>query len=255
VAPSRDNTDQNQNQNDNKDCPERHDFSPLITFALLGSAPAHEAFVPSEWLFQRCRDLVEELLRALVDVLGWVALLPAGCFAALRVAVADRFLDETFAVTRVEELLRALIGVFRLGPPLLREGCFAALWDTEVDRFLGEAFAIPRLDTVAALVFELRFFPPRVFFLPARLSTKAVTALDATSIAAFTFAVAALAIASSAAAPRPSFSISMSIIMPSPVVSQVSVTLWAGQSRLQKTCASFGPLTVLRGLRDARSAE
>ena len=157
---------------------------------------------------------MEELLRALVDVLGWVALLPAGCFAALRVAVADRFLDETFAVTRVEELLRALIGVFRLGRALLREGCFAALWDTEVDRFLGEAFAIPRLDTVAALVFELRFFPPRVFFLPARLSTKAVTALDATSIAAFTFAVAALAIASLAAAPRPSFS--MSIIMPSP---------------------------------------
>lgn len=188
---------------------------------------------------------MEELLRALVDVLGWVALLPAGCFAALRVAVADRFLEETFAVTRVEELLRALIGVFRLGRALLREGCFAALWDTEVDRFLGEAFAIPR--------FELRFFPPRVFFLPARLSTKAVTALDATSIAAFTFAVAALAIASSAAAPRPSFS--MSIIMPSPVVSQVSVTLWAGQSRLQKTCARFGPLTVLRGLRDARSAE
>ena len=221
-----------------------------------------------EWLFQRCRDLVEELLRALVDVLGWVALLPAGCFAALRVAVADRFLDETFAVTRVEELLRALIGVFRLGRALLRErcfaalwdtevdrceGCFAALWETEVDRFLGEAFAIPRLDTVAALVFELRFFPPRVFFLPARLSTKAVTALDATSIAAFTFAVAALAIASSAAAPRPSFS--MSIIMPSPVVSQVSVTSWAGQSRLQKTCARFGPLTVLGGLRDARSAE
>jgi len=133
------------------------------------------------------------------------------------VAVADLFLDETFAVTRVEELLRALIGVFRLGRALLREGCFVALWDTEVDRFLGEAFAIPRLDTVAALVFELRFFPPRVFFLPARLSTKAVTALDATSIAAFTFAVAALAIASSAAALRPSFS--MSIIMPSPRLS------------------------------------
>ena len=206
-----------------------------------------------ERLFQRCRDLVEELLRALVDVLGWVVLLPAGCFAALRVAMADRFLDETFAVTRVEELLRALIGVFRSGRALLREGCSVALWDTEVDRFLGEAFAIPRLDTLAALVFELRFFPPRVFFLPARLSTKAVTALDATSIAAFTFAVAALAIASSAAALRPSFS--MSIIMPSPVVSQVSVTSWAGQSRLQKTCARFGPLTVLRGLRDARSAE
>ena len=195
---------------------------------------------------------MEELLRALVDVLGWVVLLRAGCFAALRVAVADRFLDETFAVPRVEELLRALIGGFRLGRALLREGCFAALWDTEVERFLGEAFAIPRLDTVAALVFELRFFPPRVFFLPARLSTKAVTALDATLIAAFTFALAALAIASSAAAPRPSFSLS---IIASPVVSQVSVTSWAGQSRLQKTCARFGPLTVLRGLRDARSAE
>jgi hypothetical protein len=81
-----------------------------------------------EWLFQRCRDLVEELLRALVDLLGWVALLPPGCFAALRVAVANRFLDETFAVTRLEELLRALIGAFRLGRPLLREGCFAAVW-------------------------------------------------------------------------------------------------------------------------------
>ena len=76
---------------------------------------------------------MEELLRTLVDVLGWVVLLRAGCFAPLRVAVADRFLDETFAIPRVEELLRALIGVLRFGA------------GHRVDRFLGEAFAIPRL--------------------------------------------------------------------------------------------------------------
>jgi hypothetical protein len=115
----------------------------------------------------------------------------------------------------VEELLRAFVDGFRRAGAFLGMGFFFVVFlialraaVAEADFFPGLVF--PRLDAEAAFVFEARFFPPRAFFvLPARVSTKAVTALDATFIAASTFALAASAIASCADVLNPAFSFSM----------------------------------------------
>ena len=88
----------------------------------------------------------------------------------------------------VEELLRAFVDGFRRAGAFLGVGFFTAAFlialrgaVAEADFFPGLVF--PRLDAEAAFVFEPRFFPPRAFFvLPVRVSTKAVTALEATFI-------------------------------------------------------------------------
>jgi hypothetical protein len=115
----------------------------------------------------------------------------------------------------VEELLRAFVAGFRRAGAFLVVGFFAVVFFTalrgavaDTDFFPG--LVLPRLDAEAAFVFEARFFPPRAFFvLPVRVSTKAVTALEATFITASTFALAASAIASCAGVLSPSFSLSI----------------------------------------------
>ena len=125
-----------------------------------------------ERLFEPCRDFVEELLRAFVD-----GFRRAGAFLG--------------------------VGFFTVAFLIALRGAVA-----EADFFAALVF--PRLDAEAAFVFEARFFPPRAFFvLPVRVSTKAVTALEATFITASTFALAASAIASCAGVLSPSFSLSI----------------------------------------------
>jgi hypothetical protein len=111
--------------------------------------------------------------------------------------------------------LRAFVDGFRRAGAFLGVGFFTVAFlialrgaVAEADFFLG--LVLPRLDAETAFVFETRFFPPRAFFvLPVRVSTKAVTALEATFITASTFALAASAIASCAGVLTPSFSLSI----------------------------------------------
>ena len=124
----------------------------------------------------------------------------------------------------MEELLRAFVDGFRRAGAFLGVGSFFTVAFlialrgavAEADFFPGLVF--PRLDAEAAFVFEARFFPPRAFFvLPVRVSTKAVTALEATFITASTFALAASAIASCAGVLSPSFFLSIICLLPDPV--------------------------------------
>jgi hypothetical protein len=79
----------------------------------------------------------------------------------------------------------------------------------EADLVVAERRTLPRVDDEDFFV-EARFFRLRGFsVLPATVSTNAVTALFAVSIAAFTFALAASAIASCADVLSPSFSLSI----------------------------------------------
>jgi hypothetical protein len=154
----------------------------------------------------------------------------------------------------VEELLRAFVGGFRRAGAFLGMGFFFVVFlialraaVAEADFFPGLVF--PRLDAEAAFVFEARFFPPRAFFvLPARVSTKAVTALDATFIAASTFALAASAIASCADVLNPAFSFSMIASFPDSSRNRHTQRgQCSHQQKLCRICALAYPPATKRG--------
>jgi hypothetical protein len=152
----------------------------------------------------------------------------------------------------VEELLRA--DGFRRAGAFLGMGFFFVVFlialraaVAEADFFPGLVF--PRLDAEAAFVFEARFFTPRAFFVvPARVSTKAVTALDATFIAASTFALAASAIASCADVLNPAFSFSMIASFPDSSRNRHTQRgQCSHQQKLCRICALAYPPATKRG--------